>query len=137
MTEPYKLIEKEYSWDDFYALLQGDEQLIRIYQKYNDNYTSCRNYDWSERTIRFSEGFIEFYNGSEIDYKFHKEFNEKILYGYGSFYPVSRIFDKVETGEEEEYEGNDGMYYTRPIMKTLDTYKLVERVVKIYSVKKF
>jgi len=137
MSEPYKLIEKEYSWDDFYILLQGDEQLIRIYQKYNENYTSVRNYDWSERRIRFSEGKIEFYNGSDTDYKFLKEFNEKILYGFGSFYPVSRIFDREETGEEEEYEGNGGMYYTRQITRKLDTYKLVERVVKIYSVKKF
>lgn len=137
MNEPYKLIEKEYSWDEFYELLQEGDQLIRIYHKYNEKYTSCRNYDWSERNIKFSDTKIEFFNGSNVDYKFEKDFNEKILYGFGSFYPVSRIFDREETGEEEEYMGNDGMYYKNPVMRTLDTYKLVERVIHIYGLKKF
>jgi hypothetical protein len=137
MNEPYKLIEKEYTWDEFYDLLQEGDQLIRIYQKYNDNYTSIREYDWEQRRIHFSDGKIEFFNGSHVDYKFEKQFNENILYGFGSFYLLSRIFDREETGEEEEYEGNDGMYYTRQIKRTLETYTLQEREVKIYRVTKF
>lgn len=137
MSEPYKMIEREYEWDDFYVLLQGDAQLIKIYQKYNDNYTSDRNYEWVNRNIEFSEGKVEFYNGSSCDYKFEREFNEKILYGFGSFHLVSRIFDREETGEEEEYDGNDGCSYTRQLKRTLETYTLQEREVKIYGVKKY
>jgi hypothetical protein len=137
MSEPYKLIEREYTWDEFYDLFQEGDQLIRIYQKYNENYTSVRNYDWQKRNVEFSEGKIEFYNGIDVDYKFEREFNEKILYGFGSFYLVSRIFDREETGEEEEYDGNDGCVYTRQIKRTLETYTLREREVKIYGVKKF
>jgi hypothetical protein len=137
MSEPYKLIEREYTWDEFYDLLQEGDQLIRIYQKCNENYTSVRNYDWQKRNVEFSEGKIEFYNGTNADYKFEREFNEKILYGFGSFYLVSRIFDREETGEEEEYDGNDGCVYTRQIKRTLETYTLQEREVKIYGVKKF
>lgn len=137
MSEPHKLIEKEFTWDEFYDFLQKENQLIRIYQKHNDHYTFKREYDWEDRRIRFSDGKIEFYNGSDTDYQFLKEFNEKILYGFGSFYLYSRIFDREETGEKEEYEGHDGMYYTRKIKRTLDTYTLQEREVKIYGVKKY
>lgn len=137
MSEPYKLIEKEFTWDEFYDLLQEGDQLIRIYQKYNENYTSKRIYDWGDRRVRFFDNTIKFYNGSNTDYKFEREFNEKILYGFGSFHLYSQIFDTEETGEEEEYEGNNGMYYTRQIKRTLKTYTLQEREVKIYRVEKF
>lgn len=133
MDEPHKLIEHEYTWDEFYDILQGDDQIIRII----DNYNSIRDYDWFKRNVKFSEDKIEFFNGSHVDYKFEKEFNEKILYGFGSFYLVSKIFDQEETGEEEEYEGMDGCYYTEPIMRTLETFQLKEREVKIYGKKKF
>lgn len=137
MSEPHKMIEKEFTWDEFYVLLQQENQIIRIIQRYPNGYVSNRNYDWEDRRVRFSEKKIEFYNGSHIDYKFEREFNEKILYGFGSFYLVSRIFDQEETGEEEEYEGMDGCYYTQPIMRTLETFQLKEREVKIYGKKKF
>lgn len=137
MSEPYKLIEREYTWDEFYDILQEESQLIRIYQKCNENYISKREYDWEDRRVKFSDGEIEFFNGSHVDYKFEREFNEKILYGFGSFHLYSRIFDREETGEEEEYEGNDGCYYTRQIKRTLETYTLREREVKIYRVAKF
>ncbi len=137
MNEPHKMIEKEYTWDDFYVLLQGDDQLIQIRQKYNEKYTSARNYDIKDRRIFLNDGVIEFYNGTDLDYKFEKEFNQTIKYGFGSFYPVVRIFDTEYTGEEEEYEGNDGCYYTRTITNKLETYTLHEREVKIYGVKKF
>jgi len=37
----------------------------------------------------------------------------------------------------EEYEGNDGMVYEEPITKQLDTFKLVERELSIFQLKKF
>lgn len=137
MSDPYKLIEKEFTWDEFYDLLHQDSQIIRIIQSSSSGYVSKRDYDWEQKQVRFSETTITFHNGTDTDYKFEKEFNEKILYGFGSFHPVSRIFDREETGEEEEYEGHDGCYYTRKIKRTLETYTLQEREVKIYGVKKF
>ena len=137
MSEPYKLIEREYTWDEFYDLLQEGDQLIRIYQKYNENYTSVRNYDWQKRNVEFSEGKIEFYNGTNADYKFKREFNEKILYGFGSFYLYSQVFDSIELEETEEVWLMDGMVEDRPIIKKLETFTLKEREVKIYGVKKY
>lgn len=137
MNEPYKLIEKEFTWDEFYDLLQQENQIIRIIQRYSNGYVSKIDYDWEGKQVRFSEEKITFHNGTDTDYNFEKEFNEKILYGFGSFYLVSRIFDQEETGEEEEYEGMDGYCYTRRIKRTLETYTLQEREVKIYGVKKF
>jgi hypothetical protein len=136
MSEPYKLIEKEFTWDEFYDLLKQEDQIIQIIQHYSNGRSFKREYSWEERRVRFSDDKIEFFNGT-VDYKFEKEFNEKILYGFGLFHLVSRIFDREEIGEEEEYEGNDGCYYTRPITRKLETYTLQEREVKIYSVKEF
>ena len=137
MNEPHKMIETEYEWDDFCVLLQDNDQLIQIRQKYNENYTSSRNYDIKDRRIFLSDGAIEFYNGTDLDYKFEKEFNKTIKYGFGSFYPVVRKFDVEDTGEEEEYEGIDGYCYTRAITRKLETYTLHEREVKIYKVRIF
>jgi hypothetical protein len=137
MNEPHKIIEKEILWDEFCNILSGDEQLIQIRQKYNENYTSSRNYDIKDRRMFRDKNKVEFYNGTDVDYKFEKEFNETVKYGLGSFYPVVRIFDTEDTGEEEEYEGNDGCYYTRSIKRKLETYKLHEREVRIYGVRHF
>lgn len=137
MSEPHKIIEKEIPWDEFCNILSGDEQLIQIRQKYNENYTSSRNYDVNDRRMFRDENKVAFYNGTKVDYKFEKEFNETVKYGLGSFYPVERIFDTENTGEEEEYEGNDGCYYTRSIKRKLETYKLYEREVRIYGVRHF
>jgi hypothetical protein len=137
MNEPHKMIEREYTWDDFYVLLQGDDQLIRIYQKYNENYTSVRNYDWAQGRIHFSDGKIEFFNGSHVDYKFEKQFNENILYGFGSFYLYSQVFDTIELEETEEVWLMDGMVEDRPIIKELETFTLKEREVKLYRMKRF
>ena len=137
MNEPYKLIEREYTWDEFYDLLQEGDQLIRIYQKYNDKYTSIREYDWEQRRILFSDDKIEFFNGSHVDYKFEKQFNENILYGFGSFHLYSQVFDTIELEETEEVWLMDGMVEDRPIIKKLETFTLKEREVKIYGVKKY
>jgi len=137
MNEPHKIIEKEILWDEFCNILSGDDQLIQIRQKYNNNYTSSRNYDIKDRRMFRDKNKVAFYNGTDVDYKFEKEFNETVKYGLGSFYPVVRIFDTEDTGEEEEYEGNDGCYYTRSIKRKLETYKLHEREVRIYGIYHF
>ena len=137
MSEPYKLIEKEFSWDDFYVLLRGDNELIRIYQKYNENYTFVREYDWSKRDVRFGEGSVEFLNGPYTDFKFLREFNKQVLYGFGIFHLYKQVFDTVELEETEEVELMDGYVEERPIVKRLDTYKLIEIELRIYQVKKF
>jgi hypothetical protein len=131
MSEPYKLIEREIPWDDFYVLLQGDNELIKIKSDFTDRWYSV--YDWNRKDIFFRDGKIQFFS----EYTFLKEFNETIKYGFGKFYPVSQIFDEEETGEMQEYEGNDGMVYKEPITKQLDTFKLVERELSIFQLKKF
>lgn len=131
------MIEKEYTWDDFYVLLQCDNQLISIYQKYNEKYTSKRIYDWEDKRVKFSNSKIEFFNGSHVDYKFERKFNENILYGFGSFYPNQQKFDTIELEETEEVWLMDGMVEDRPIIKKLDTFTLQECKVKIYSVNKY
>lgn len=135
MSEPHQIIEKSFSWDDFYVLLRADDALIELGQFYNENYTESRIY--KNREIRFDDEVIRFYNGGYTDYTFKKEFNENILYGLSSFYLYKQVFDREETGEEEEYEGNDGCYYTRQITRKLDTYKLVKIELRIYSPQKY
>jgi hypothetical protein len=137
MSEPHKIIEKEIPWDEFCNILSGDEQLIQIRQKYNERYTSSRNYNTKDRRMFRDENKVAFYNGTDVDYKFEKEFNETVKYGLGCFYPVERIFDTENTGEEEEYEAWDGYCYTRPIKRKLETYKLYECEVRIYGVRHF
>lgn len=137
MSEPHKLIEKEFTWDEFHDLLKQENQIIRIIETYPNGRSFSRDYDWGQKQVKFDDVKVTFHNGCYTDYKFAKEFNEKILYGFGSFYLYSQIFDREETGEEEEYDGNDGCYYTRPITRKLETYTLQEREVKIYTVKKF
>lgn len=131
MSEPHKIIENEITWDEFCNILSGDDQLIQIRQKYT------RNYDIKDLRMFRDENNVELYNGTDVDYKFEKEFNETVKYGLGSFYPVERIFDTEDTGEEEEYEAWDGYCYTRPIKRKLETYKLHEREVRIYGIYHF
>lgn len=135
MSEPHQIIEKSFSWDDFCVLLQADDALIELRQFYNENYTDSRVY--SKKSTRFKDELMRFFNGPYEDYSFKKEFNENILYRLSSFYLYEQIFDIEETGEVEEYEGNDGMCCTRHITRKLDTYKLVKIELRIYSPQKY
>lgn len=137
MNEPYKLIEKEFTWDEFYDILKQDDQIIRIIQRYSNGYIFQREYDWLQRRVRFSDDMVEFCNGGQVDFNFKRQFNDKILYGFGSFYLYQQKFDTIELEETEEVWLMDGMVEDRPIIKKMDTFTLQEREVKIYEVKKF
>ena len=115
MREPYIMIEKEYDWYDFYPLLFKEDRAIkingRIYQ--NDRFRHCS---------RNNEEKIIFYDGVG---NFLKKFNQTVKYGFGIFYPVRQRFDTIETDEIEEVWLMDGMSENRPVIKELETYKLV------------
>lgn len=135
MSEPHQIIEKSFSWDDLYNFLKKDDIFVELRRFYSEKYTESRVY--AKNRIRLDDGLIRIFNGGYTDYVFKKEFNENILYGLSSFYLYEQVFDREETGEEEEYEGNGGMYYTRQITRKLDTYKLVKIELRIYSPQKY
>ncbi len=130
MSEPHIIVEREYEWDDFYPLLLDSQRIVKIRDRlYQPSRFQHISKNGKERII--------FFNGSHVDYRFMREFNEKVKYGLSIFYPVIQIFDTEETDEMEEVWLMDGMVEDRPIMKQLETYKLFRVEVVLYQPQEF
>lgn len=111
----HKIIEKEIEWDDFVAFLFTATAL-----QYEDYY-----FDISR--VRLEKDVIVAYNGPFPWRLLYKEDNQTIKYGLGIFYIVTKKHDEEESGETD----HDGY----PIFKTLETYKLVEKELKLHQLK--
>lgn len=111
----HKIIEKEIPWDKFVAFLFTSTVL-----EYN-------GYCFDIGRVRLEKDNIVIYNGPSVWSLLKKEDNEIIKYGLGSFYFNNREYDKEES-EETSYDGY-------PILKTLETYSLVEKEIKLHQLK--
>jgi hypothetical protein len=110
----HKIIEKEISWDEFVAFL------------FDATVLEQNGYCFSIDRVRLKNNKIEIINGLCTWNFFHKEENETIKYGSGSFY-----FNKREYDEEEVGQDDDGY----AIYEKLETYKLVETEMKLHQLK--
>lgn len=111
----HKIIEKDIEWDDFIAFLFTATAL-----QYGDYY-----FDISR--VRLEKDVIVAYNGPFPWCSLYKEDNQTIKYGLGIFHISTREHDEEESGETD----HDGY----PIFKTLATYKLVEKELKLHQFK--
>jgi hypothetical protein len=115
MSEPHKIVQKEVFWDEFVSLLFG----VTVIE--------YESYCFAINRVRLEDNKIVIYNGSSIWSLLSKEDNEIIKYGLGSFYFNTREYDQEES-EETSYDGY-------PILKDLETYKLVEKQIKLHELK--
>jgi|688.fasta_scaffold1007637_2 hypothetical protein len=109
------------SWKDFIDILRKEDIVIQVEDRL-----------YFSKELRINDDLIRFI--WEGVYK--KEFNETITVENDIYNLKFQIFDEVETGEVEEYEGMYGEINSRPLTKKLETYKLIERKFKIYSLYK-
>jgi hypothetical protein len=110
----HKIIEKEISWDEFVAFLFSATVLEQ------------NGYCFSIDSVHLKNNQIKILNGPYIWTFFHKEDNEIIKYGSGSFYLNKREYDEEEVGQDD-----DGY----AIYEKLETYKLVETEIKLHQLK--
>jgi hypothetical protein len=110
----HKIIEREISWDDFLTLLLETTVL--------ENNRYC----FPISKIHLKHDKLEIINGPYVWNFFHKEDNELIKYGLGSFY-----FNKREYDEEEVGQDVDGY----PIYDVLETYKIMETEIRLHQLK--
>jgi len=111
----HKMIEKEIGWDEFITCL------------FTATVLQYEGYCFEISRVRLERGEdLIIYNGPYTWALLHKEDNQTIKYGFGSFYFSSRQHDQEEAGED-----NDGY----PILEDLPTYKLVEKEIKLHQLK--
>ena len=92
------------------------------------------------RECRFKQNLLKFFKGTntlyvDADLWFLEEYNKVISYDEesGSFILRKKEYDMEETDEFEVVEGWGGYCETRPIIKVLDTWKLIPITFAFYA----
>lgn len=117
MSDSHKMIEKEFSWDEFVQMVLDSDLTGISYALFNRSAIKFRNNDC-----------LDFLNGSYIFAKFHREDNERVKYGFGVFYPIEKEFEQIEVGQDD-----DGY----AIYENGEKLELVEREVRLYKLQTF
>ena len=121
MNEPHKIIEKEFSWDEFIHLVFDSELVGVPYAEFDHSRIELKNGKLEK---------LNFWNGiAGIYCSLHEELNPKIKYGLGIFYLIVKEFETIEVGQD-----NDGY----PIMERDESnFKFVEKEIKLYKLRTF
>ena len=118
MCEPHKIIEKEFTWDEFIHFVFDSELVGVPYAEFDHSRIELKN------------GKLNFWNGiAGIYCSLHEELNPKIKYGFGIFFLTVKQFQQIEVGQDD-----DGY----PIMEDdKNNFKFVEKEIKLYKLRTF
>lgn len=117
MNDSHKMIEIEFSWHEFVQLILDSDLTEISYARFNRPYIKSKNNDC-----------LVFLNGPYVFTEFHREDNQRVKYGFGVFYPISKAFEQIEIGEDD-----DGY----AIYEDGGKVELTEKEVRLYKLRTF